>query len=328
MDNFSNSAQPMQKHWLGLGFLALMALILGTIPVAVKQAMLSISPALEFALRFVIGALVLTPFARRPSLALLRDGIGFGLLLAVIFAAATIGLETVAANRASFFFALTMVFVTAFTMLFRGRRSWRQIWATALGFTGMVVMSWQTGEPVVGNIWLLVYGVADAAYTICLEPVAPRHEPITFTVVQLWVVAFCGVAWALPDLPQQWAAVETNWLLLMYLGVVATGLLMLLQITAQRWIVAEQAALLFALEPICGGLFAFWLLGEVFSVQGWVGAVMILGGIGLILRETASPKQLVPVILLSDIGSDISSNIDSGIDAESSQEDPELLEIS
>jgi drug/metabolite transporter (DMT)-like permease len=316
MNNCFNSVKSMDKHWLGMGFLALMAIILGTIPVAVKQAMLSITPEMEFALRFLIGALILTPFARRPSLALLRDGIGLGLLLAVVFATATIGLETVAANRASFFFALTMVFVTAFTMIFRGRRSWRQIWATALGFGGMVVMSWQTGEPVIGNVWLLVYGVADASYTICLEPVASRHDAITFTVVQLWVVAFCGVAWALPELPQQWAAIEVSWLLLLYLGVIATGLLMLLQIAAQRWIVAEQAALLFALEPICGGLFAFWLLGEVFSAQGWLGAVMILGAIGLILKEPSPAMETVPVILFS------------GVDAELPQDDSELLEIS
>jgi drug/metabolite transporter (DMT)-like permease len=306
----------MDKHWLGMGFLALMAIILGTIPVAVKQAMLSITPEMEFALRFLIGALILTPFARRPSLALLRDGIGLGLLLAVVFATATIGLETVAANRASFFFALTMVFVTAFTMIFRGRRSWRQAGATALGFGGMVVMSWQTGEPVIGNVWLLVYGVADAAYTICLESVAPRHDAMTFTAVQLWVVAFCGVVWAWPELPQQWVAIEASWLLLLYLGVIATGLLMLLQIAAQRWIVAEQAALLFALEPICGGLFAFWLLGEVFSAQGWLGAVMILGAIGLILKEPPPVVETVPVILFS------------GVDAELPQDDSELLEIS
>lgn len=59
----------------------------------------------------------------------------------------------------------------------------------------------------------------------------------------------------------------------------------MLQIVAQRWISAQEAGLLLALEPVFGAIFAFWLLGETFSTRGFIGAGMVLVGIVLILTD-------------------------------------------
>lgn len=271
------------RYILGILLIVIMTIILGTIPAVVKEAMTSVSPATLFAIRFIIGAMILTPFVRKLDVSLVRDGAILGLLLFSIFATATIGLETISANRASFFFALNMVFVTLFELLFRKRLSVRAVLAAILAFTGIGVMSWESGEPLVGNLWLLSFALCDAAYIIVLEVFSPRHSPVPFTTIQLWVVAVLGILWAAPTGLTQLEAIQTSLPVLVYLGVFATAGIMLLQIVAQRWISAYEAALLFALEPVFGAIFAFLLLGEIFSTRGLIGAAMVLVGIFVIL---------------------------------------------
>ncbi|NMG06724.1 DMT family transporter [Brasilonema sp. UFV-L1] len=273
------------RYILGVLLIITVTLILGTIPVAVKQAMTNLSPATLLAIRFTIAAMILTPFVRKLNINLVRDGAIIGLLVFVVFATATIGLETISANRASFFFSLNMVFVTLFELVFRKRLSVRAVLAATLAFTGIGVMSWESGEPVSGEFWLLGFAVCSAAYIIVLEVFSSRHSPVPFTIIQVWVVAALSLLWAAPELSEQLEAIQTNLGVLIYLGVFATAIIMLLQVVAQRWISAQEAALLFALEPVFGATFAFLLLGETFTTRGFIGAAMVLVGIIVILSN-------------------------------------------
>jgi len=69
------------KHTLGVLSIVVTALILGTIPVAIKEAIASLSPATQFAIRFTIAAIILTPFLRNLNLNLVRDGAILGATL-------------------------------------------------------------------------------------------------------------------------------------------------------------------------------------------------------------------------------------------------------
>ncbi|MBH8566360.1 DMT family transporter [Nostoc sp. CENA67] len=286
------------KHTLGLVLIVVTALILGTIPAAIKEAIASLSPATQFAIRFTIAAIILTPFLRNLNVKLVRDGAMLGVLLFGVFATATIGLETISANQASFIFGLNMVFVTLFELLFRKRISMRALLAVILAFTGIGVMSWKSGESAIGNLWLLSSALSDAAYIIVLEVFSPNHSPIPLVTIQLWVVAVLGLLWAAPELTQHIETIQASLGVLIYLSVVATVLVLLFQTLAQQWISAHEVALFLALEPVFGAIFAFLLLGETFSVRSFIGAVIVLVGISLILipakidESDSQPPQL------------------------------------
>ncbi|BAY47456.1 hypothetical protein SAMD00079811_50740 [Scytonema sp. HK-05] len=271
------------RHSLGVVLIVVTALILGTIPAAIKEAIASLSPATQFAIRFTIGAIILTPFVRNLSLKLVRDGLILGVLLFAIFATATIGLETICANQASFIFGLNMVFVTLFELLFRKRLSVRAVLSVILAFTGIGVMSWNSGEPLIGDFWLLGSAFSDAVYIIVLEMFSPHHPPIPLVTIQLWVVAVLGILWAGFGVTEHIEAIQTSLGVLIYLGVVATAIVILFQTVAQQWISAHEAALFFALEPVFGAIVAFLLLGETFSTRSFIGAAMVLVGIILTL---------------------------------------------
>ena len=283
------------KHSLGFVLLVVTALILGTIPVAIKEAIASLTPATQFAIRFTIAAIILTPFVRNLNVKLLRDGAILGVLLFAVFATATIGLETIYANEASFIFGLNMIFVTLFELLFRKRLSIRAVLAVILAFSGIGVMSWKSGQPAIGDLWLLGSALSDAAYIIVLEVFSPNHSPIPLVTIQLWVVAVLGLLWAAPELTQHIEAIQTSLGVLIYLGVVATVLVILFQTLAQQWIAAHETALFLALEPVFGAIFAFLLLGETFSTRSFIGAAMVLVGINLTLirpKTDESDSQL------------------------------------
>jgi drug/metabolite transporter (DMT)-like permease len=63
---------------------------------------------------------------------------------------------------------------------------------------------------------------------------------------------------------------------LAYLGVVATAGMLFIQAIAQRHVKAEQAALVFAMEPVFAALFAWWWLAETMAWTAILGALLVL----------------------------------------------------
>ena len=79
---------------------------------------------------------------------------------------------------------------------------------------------------------------------------------------------------------------HSGWAVL-YLGLVTTALCNWLQTLGQREVGAEQAALIFALDPVWGAFFAKVILDEGLGPQG------LFGG-GLIISAAAASQLLQP----------------------------------
>jgi drug/metabolite transporter (DMT)-like permease len=63
---------------------------------------------------------------------------------------------------------------------------------------------------------------------------------------------------------------------LVYLGVVATAGMLFLQALAQRHVSADQAAVIYAMEPVFAALFAWWWLAEGLSAQAALGGALVV----------------------------------------------------
>jgi drug/metabolite transporter (DMT)-like permease len=261
------------------------ALIMGSIPTAIKEAMAHFSPSVQLAIRFAIGAIILVPFVRDFNVSLLREGTILGLILFGCFACETIGLETISANRASFIFGLNVVFVTLFELLFGKRMTARALLASGLAFSGIAIMSWEGGEALIGNFWLLGAAVCDAASIILLERFAPHHPSLSLTAIRIWVIAILGLLWAAPEITGQIESLKESWGVLVYLGFVATAIAFWLSTIGLRLVPAYEAAVFVALEPVFGAIIAFFLLGETLGLRGFIGAAMVLSGMLLVVSR-------------------------------------------
>jgi drug/metabolite transporter (DMT)-like permease len=207
------------------------------------------------------------------------------------FVTQTMALETIAANQASFTLGLVVILITLFEVVFYRRLSLMAILAAAFSFTGIGIMSWQNGPPPIGAVWMLICALLIAAIVILLEKIAPRHPLLPLTVIQLWVIAILSWLLVAPQLIGQIEIISTNLInpknlvALLYLGIVGTGIVTWLQAKALSRITAFEGGLIQTLEPVFGSIYAFFLLGETFSMRGYVGAVMVIVGMIMAPRQ-------------------------------------------
>ena len=82
--------------------------------------------------------------------------------------------------------------------------------------------------------------------------------------------------WALPQIGTLASVPLETYGAILYLAVVATALISVLQVWAQRVVPAYLAALIFVLEPVFAAMFAFLMRGEALGILGWLGGGLVV----------------------------------------------------
>jgi len=276
-----------RTHLRSLLLLLMTTLIWGTTFPLLKDIVTTLPPALLIGVRFLIAALAVLPCWALPNLpplnlALLRDGGLLGLVAFAAFLSQVMGLESVSANRAAFITSLNVVIVPLLGWLL-GRGISLKIFAAALlAFSGIAVMSGQSGALGWGDLWVLGCALSYAVYILLTEAVTARHVSLQLTIVQLVTIALLGLGWIVWTVPfAQIATViqdqlQPHWLALVYLGIIATALPTWSQTVAQRHLSATEAAILYSLEPVFAAIFSFWWLSERLTLREGIGASLVL----------------------------------------------------
>ena len=140
-----------------------------------------------------------------------------------------------------------------------------------------------------GLLLCLVAGFSYAVYTLTAKSLSTHASPAR---ASLWVF---GTAAAIA-LPAAWLAVPSgvadlaaagarSWLVVAWLGVVATGVAYLLFSTALRFISAATGVALALGEPLTAFTLAILVLGEPLRASGVAGIALILAGLALVVRS-------------------------------------------
>lgn len=277
----------------GLGLLILIALILGSIPTAIKDVITTVSPSVQMTICCAIASIVMTPFVRTLNWPVIRDGMSLGVLAFAIYATEAIGLVSISANRTSFIFGLTVVFVTLYEVMMGKRVSLLVLGASSLAFLGIGLMSWDTGEPWMGSLWMVGCALLTALYILVLDTIAANHSPLSLATTETWTATLLGCLWAMPNVFSEIEAIRSHLGPLLYLGVVATALITWLYVLVQQWVPAYEVALFHTLAPIFGSILAYALLGETLGLRSLSGAVFVLSGMVLVLRDS-DPEPIHP----------------------------------
>jgi drug/metabolite transporter (DMT)-like permease len=254
--------------------------------VVVKDGLDHADPYTFIAVRFAIGAITLTAFARRQLFDrdTLRAGIGLGLFLFLGFVLQTTGLVTTTPSRSAFLTGLCVLLVPfIYIALFRRSPGPFSAAGVALAIWGL----WRlTGEellqPAGSSTWIgdgltLGCAVAYAFHITLTEKLSPGRPPMALVAVQLWVVAILSTL-CLPFVERK---VEWNLSLagaVLACGLLASALAISVQTWAQARTTAVRAALLFSLEPVFAALISVAMGRETL---GWReatgGALMVVG---------------------------------------------------
>ncbi len=266
--------------YLGVAVLVFVTVVWGTTFPIVKNAVESLSPAALTSTRFLVAALVLSPWLRLANRQLWIDGGLIALVLFISYITQIIGLTSISSSRAAFITGLNVILVPLLLPFLKQRVPYTAYIAGAVALFGIGLMSVQglTLTFSAGDFWVLGCAVSYALYIVMMDRVVSKYQPLPLAAVQVTVVAILGMIWAAPELinkPPTTAILE-NWLPIVFLGVVATAITTLAQSFAQRLVPAFQTAVIYALEPVFAAVFSVWWLGDTFTNLGLVGAGCIL----------------------------------------------------
>lgn len=269
--------------------LLLVTLVWGTTFPLMKAASAALSGVEISALRFLVAGLVMLPFAIKASRAAWRDGTVLGFVALVSYVTQAVGLEYISSNRSAFITSLNVLMVPFLGLALGGRLNAQILGAAALACLGIGLLSWEGGGNWIGDGVTLLCALAYAIYVILLSRRAPAHNPRTLAATQIVLMAAFALVWMLASglsgdrLATLPARLETTWLPILYLGLVASAGMLFLQAVAQRHVSAEKAAVIYAMEPVFAALFGWLWLAEMLGGRGMLGGAMVV--LAVVLSE-------------------------------------------
>ena len=262
--------------------LLLTTIVWGATFPATKAALEQISPLSFLFLRFALGLMVVLAVLLLLRKRLIGDAlrVGSNLLatdwLFLGYVLQTIGLRFTTASNSAFITVLYVVFVPLYL-----RRLGLHTWlSNGIALIGLWLLVRPTASANWGDLMTLASAAAFAAHMVCLERFTRVMDATSLFTWQLFFMAIglLGVMWWEQPTASMFQPSRTLIVGLVVTGLLATGAFGV-QMWAQRLLPAQQVALLFAAEPAVAAWLAWYFLGETLDVTGWLGSVMILGGV-------------------------------------------------
>lgn len=267
---------------------------------SVSKDLLTRMPVTDYlALRFLVAAAVILAVRPGPIRRMDRRSLHLGVRLGLIYAVAQllqfVGLQHTAATISAFVVSMYVVFTPFLSaLLVRTRVDRLTVLASMIAGSGVAVMSlrgWALGP---GELLTLAAAALYAVHIIAMSRWTSSATAFPLTFVQLLTMGVVFVVIAAMDgmhLPR-----DGDWLVFLYLTVVAAAVALLVQTWAQAHLSSSQAAVLMVLEPVWAAFFGFALFHEVLDTRALVGAALVLGAMLLVIsRPVELPIEPQPV---------------------------------
>ena len=264
-----------------------------TFPV-LKVATASLTGIEVSALRFLIAAVCMAPFALHVPAHTWRAGCVLGALVLITYVAQAFGLEFISSNRSAFLTSLNVLMVPLLGIALGGRPSWLVVIASVLACAGIGLMSYDGGAHLWADSATVLGALGYAIYVILLSARTKAHIPSQLATAQMFWMALMGCLWmvwssgveGILTLPSR---IDGEIFIgLLYLGVVASAGMFFLQAFAQRHVSAEKAAVIYAMEPVFAALFGWLWLSEVLTMRAALGAAIVVFAVVLSELKPAS----------------------------------------
>lgn len=272
----------------GVLALLIVTMVWGTTFPAMKDLSSHFSAVWIAFLRFSLAGLLLSPFLLRAQRADYVAGGALGLVLFAAFMLQVEALTLMSASRNAFITGLNVLIVPLLGVAAGRMPENRMIIAVVLAIAGLFAMCWDGGAWSGGDTLALLGAVCFGVYVKMMETLTRKaNDMMALTAVQILAVAACAGLWILLAAPQQfdWGRVQegaqANALNLLYLGVFATAAIIALQTWGQRHSSANEAAIVYALEPACAAVAAYFWLSETMTMRSLLGGLLLIAGMAV-----------------------------------------------
>ena len=279
------------ERW-GLVALLAVTVVWGTTFPAMKQLSSDLSALHIIWLRFGMAALVLLPLWWGMRRAEWRWGLGLGVLNFVAFWLQIEGLGLTTSNRNAFVTGLNVLIVPLIALLVLRRQMGWQVWAAcAMAVGGMCLMFFEDAPWNWGDTLTLASAVVYAVYILAMEAAGLRNQAAPLRATRM-AAALAGSMFACTTLmllvqPNGMAQLQTQalalsagaWMALVYLGLIASAMVVIFQAWGQQRVDAMRSAIVFGLEPVFAALTAWWLIDERMGALAMGGAALIVAAL-------------------------------------------------
>ncbi|KAM6548111.1 hypothetical protein CsatB_019787 [Cannabis sativa] len=271
-----------------------------SIPV-VKEVEAIVDPASFTVVRFALSAIPFIPFVLRSvsqkDVDTRNAGVELGFWVSLGYLMQAVGLLTSDAGRASFLSMLTVIVVPLLDGMLGAVVPARTWFAALMAIIGVAMLESSGSPPCVGDLLNFLSALFFGVHMIRTEHIARSTKKDKFLALlgyQVCVVSILSTTFYLVGGwsgglqeydPSLWSwtnfwnwMVAFPWIPAIYTGLFSSGLCLWGEMAAMRDVSATETAIIYALEPVWGGGFAWFLLGERWGTAGWVGAALVLGG--------------------------------------------------
>ena len=147
----------------------------------------------------------------------------------------------------------------------------------------------------IGEIYNFIGALSIALHILFISKYLKKINVYTLTLTQIVIVLiFSAIIGLFTESNFTFAQItNSEWMMLVYLGIATTTFTFILQIWGQKFIDETTTAIIISSEPVYATFFG-WLLGqEVISWQIALGGIIILGGfiITILIRNQRKMKE-------------------------------------
>lgn len=259
-------------------------------------------------IRFFIGGLFLLPFAlleikknqtvftKRDFLHMFAMGVVCICVSMVFF---QLGVENSKASTAAVIFCINPMFTMLFAhFMTEEKLNRRKVIALAIGLLGIVFMinpiHMEQGNTFAGISFTILAAVTFGLYSAMGRTSVRRLRGITQTSLSfLFGSVFMIPILLIMDRPILEGITTDNIVMVLYIGIMVTGLGYLFYFLAMGISDAATASIVFFVKPALAPVFAVIALHEVIGVNGLVGILLIFIGSYINLREQRAKKMIL-----------------------------------
>lgn len=248
-----------------------------TFPI-VKDSLSGVSAIALVGYRFLIAGSILGValwIKKVRVLPVLRQGIGLGAILWLLYISQTIGLNFTSAANSGFITGLFVVFVPLFSLfLFRSPPSWIRWIAVGVAIAGLWLLTGRLQTFNRGDGLTLIAAATYALHILFADKwVQGEADPYALSFVQFMTVALLSLV-TVPLFGDSFA-VGSNRIavVILALALFPTLSAFVIQLVAQKTTSPVKVALIFTMEPVFAALFS-WTLGNERPV-----ALQVVGGV-------------------------------------------------
>jgi drug/metabolite transporter (DMT)-like permease len=292
----------VSPFWADLG-LVYCAAVWGATFFMVKDALAGVDPVALVAHRFLLSALLLSPWAlTRPTrFKHLKESFILAVLLFLLYVSQTIGLAYTTASNSGFITGLFVIFVPLFLLAFFGKPP--------------TAVQWGSSLLALGGLWLLTGGIRSAnfgdAITLISAATYAGHllatdkyvradaDSLILAFHQFWMTGILAALAALATGRRFSVGSPRAAGTIVFLAAVPTLSAFFIQMRAQKTVPPVKVSLIFSLEPVFAAVFAWTLGGEPFAPAraaggGLIVAAMAAGELSKLNALKARRKEILP----------------------------------